>query len=196
MVTSPGLFARIRTTLFGQPWALSIVVAIVIALVEIGYYGLSSEKTVAHFISGLMLCGACLIGGALIGFLFGIPRSLQSEGPAPAKATKQKGLSRNAKTIEDRSKSRAEYRANTNLEQVSDWLTKILVGVGLTQINSVPNFLVRAGAYFGSSIGEPPYSEKIAVTIVLFFPIAGFMLGYLWTRIYLGGELARADGSG
>ncbi len=34
--------------------------------------------------------------------------------------------------------NKVNYRSNTNLEQISDWLTKILVGVGLTQQTFFP----------------------------------------------------------
>jgi len=35
------------------------------------------------------------------------------------------------------------YSGNTNLEQISDWLTKILVGVGLTQLREIPGQVQR-----------------------------------------------------
>ncbi len=41
--------------------------------------------------------------------------------------------------------SAAGYGANTNLEQVSDWLTKLLLGAGLTQLILVPSGLQRLG---------------------------------------------------
>jgi hypothetical protein len=88
---------------------------------------------------------------------------------------------------------RVRYRANTNLEQISDWLTKILVGVGLTQMNNLPDLLDRSGLYFGQSIMEGGTGSKVAVTIVLFFSISGFLFGYLWTRLLLGRALAEAD---
>src|SRR4051812_22645802 len=67
--------------------------------------------------SGVALAAAT--AGAVAGFIFGIPRSLQGDAPAAD------GVMRGAV---------ATPRDNTNLEQISDWLTKILVGVGLTQI--------------------------------------------------------------
>ena len=77
----------------------------------------------------LALCAAVL--GGLIGFLFGIPRSLQTSGPVQDHASVDAATS----TIER--SSVAGYRSNTNLEQISDWLTKILVGVGLIQFPSI-----------------------------------------------------------
>ena len=66
-------------------------------------------------IGGLgMLSAAALIAGGFFGFLFGIPRYLATPGPM-------------------------QVQPNTNLEQISDWLTKVLVGVGLTQIGKIYN---------------------------------------------------------
>ena len=61
------------------------------------------------------LIGACAFAlGALLGFLFGIPQYFAG-----------------ADTPSER--SRATYQPNTNLTQVSDWLTKIIIGVGLVR---------------------------------------------------------------
>ena len=50
--------------------------------------------------------------GGLEGFWNGIPRAVQGSTPST-------GVT--------------DYQANTNLEQVSDWLTKIIIGVTLTR---------------------------------------------------------------
>src|SRR6266508_6277591 len=63
-----------------------------------------------------LVAGGAFVAGGLLGFLFGIPRSLAGpEGSVDGAA------------------AGGAYRPNTNLEQISDWLTKILVGVGLVQ---------------------------------------------------------------
>lgn len=63
---------------------------------------------------GLYLCGASTLVGGMIGFLFGVPR-------------KNLAAEANNNRLAGRS-----YTPNTNLEHISDWLTKIIVGVGLT----------------------------------------------------------------
>src|SRR5262245_8259356 len=52
--------------------------------------------------AGALLAGAAALVGALLGFLFGIPRTLQADPSHP-----EEGRS----------------TVNTNLEQISDWLT-------------------------------------------------------------------------
>ena len=84
------------------------------------------------------------------------------------------------------------FVGNTSLEQISDWLTKILVGVGLTQIGQVPTIYGQIATFFGPAIGGD-IGGTVAVCLTIFFPIVGFMIGYLWTRLYLGEELVLAD---
>jgi hypothetical protein len=188
-----GTFTRIRSIRVGaQDWGSSLVLVIFLGLMAVVYYGLGPLGS-GHLATGLLLSGACLLGGVFLGFLFGIPRSLQAAGTVPVEASSQEETKPEEEQKESNSRTRFEYRANTNLEQISDWLTKILVGVGLTQINKVPELFDRAGTYFGPSLGGPNDGERFAVVIILFFVITGFLLGYLWTRIFLGGELARGD---
>jgi hypothetical protein len=78
---------------------------------------------------------AALVSGGLLGFLFGIPRS-QHNNP-----------------------SAGRYAVNTNLEQVSDWLTKILIGAVLIQLGSVGSGAVRLFDVVGSALGRTPRSR-------------------------------------
>lgn len=113
----------------------------------------------------LMLGGAAGLSGAVIGFLFGIPRSL-ADGATPTDGRKSK--------------------PNTNLEQISDWLTKILVGATLTSLASVPSFLrhlaefLDKGAYQGL-----PGGGTFAVIILMYFSALGFYWSYIETRTLL-----------
>src|ERR1700730_13401118 len=69
-----------------------------------------------YWVIATLCSSACMALGWAVGFLFGVPRV----GSTPAST-----------------------RINTNLEQISDWLTKILVGVGLTQLHKLPTALRR-----------------------------------------------------
>jgi glucosamine-6-phosphate deaminase len=68
--------------------------------------------------------------------LFGIPRSLA--GPEGA---------------EDKAAAGA-YRPNTNLEQISDWLTKILVGVGLVQFTTLAQHAGDLVTFLGPALAQ------------------------------------------
>lgn len=121
--------------------------------------------------TALLMGGACFCMGALAGFLFGIPRIMESRsGHEPIKS------------------AQGEVLHNDNLVQISDWLTKIIVGVGLTQINKIPQYLDKVGEYLGSSFMPNKVvdnsSKAIAICVVLYFLIVGFIACYLWTRFY------------
>jgi hypothetical protein len=115
--------------------------------------------------TSLLMAGAFLLAGALLGFLFGIPRTLQDQQQIEMQGTR--------------------FSQNTNLEQISDWLTKILVGVGLTQLNQVPEALRTYSSEAAIYLGDYPTSPAFALFVLIFYVICGFFIGYLWTRIYL-----------
>lgn len=98
--------------------------------------------------------------GWAVGFLFGVPRV----GAATASA-----------------------RINTNLEQISDWLTKILVGVGLTQLQQLPKALRDISTFISKGYGTSG-NDVFSLSMVLYFSTLGFLTGYLLTRLALQKE--------
>lgn len=131
---------------------------------------------------GVTAAAASMVVGGMLGFLFGIPRTLQRERPA------QSGPDAARQSDTD-----IDYRANTNLEQISDWLTKILVGVGLTQLSKLPEKLQSLAAYLGKGLGSEPSAPVFIGLLLVVFNLSGFLLSYLWTRLYLPRELRQAD---
>jgi tetratricopeptide (TPR) repeat protein len=127
---------------------------------------------------------ACFAIGALIGFLFGIPKVLQGDFNA---------RDANASTAVVKKSGAVEYnlRVNTNLEQISDWLTKIFVGLGLVQLQRVPEHLNRASEFIAFGLGSG--TKFFAAALIVYFLILGFLGFYLLTRLYLAGALGRAD---
>ncbi|MEZ5427872.1 MAG: hypothetical protein R2747_16500 [Pyrinomonadaceae bacterium] len=132
---------------------------------------------------GIMVAGSSLLIGGMLGFLFGIPRTLQQNEPVEIPGNDQA----------ENGEQPINYRANTNLEQISDWLTKILVGVGLTQITVIPEKLNQISAAVADGLGNAPGSRVFALASIVFFVICGFLFGYLWTRLFLPGAFRRAD---
>jgi CheY-like chemotaxis protein len=127
---------------------------------------------------------ACLVSGALIGFLFGIPRVLQE-------ARKSEDSQANNQ-LENKS---ASYRmqVNTNLEQVSDWLTKIIVGVSLIELKNFPDYMNRAATFIGNGLDGGPNTHVFAGAMIIYFALLGFLSSYLLTRLYLTSAFKRAD---
>jgi hypothetical protein len=121
---------------------------------------------------------AAFVAGALVGFLFGIPRSLTSEtaplGPPVGGTVDPKA---------------PQYRPNTNLEQVSDWLTKILLGAGLAQMHSIVTGFGNLVDGLVPAMGADGFARAFAGAEIIYFVIAGFLSGYLLTRLRLQREL-------
>ena len=136
---------------------------------------------------GVLLAGAAAFVGGALGFLFGIPRTLQQEGGSPS-------VEANPARAETGSFThRIDYRPNTNLEQISDWLTKILVGVSLTQITEIRNGLVSLTAFAAQGLGSQSQGQVFAFALLSYSAVLGFLFGYLWTRLFLAGALRVAD---
>jgi uncharacterized membrane protein len=104
---------------------------------------------------------ACIAAGALIGFLFGVPRA------NPAAAT-------------------GAFLHNTNVEAVSDWLTKILVGVSLVNLQSIGAFVDRLAADLGPALGT---TKAFATGLIVYFFVVGIIEGYILTRMFLPKQL-------
>jgi hypothetical protein len=104
---------------------------------------------------------ACISAGALIGFLFGVPRA------NPAAAT-------------------GAFLHNTNVEAVSDWLTKILVGVSLVNLQAIGAFVDRLAGDLGPALDT---SKPFATGLIVYFFVIGIIEGYILTRMFLPKQL-------
>ena len=133
--------------------------------------------------------GAFLLFGVFLGFLFGIPRTI---GDNLLEENNNSGIS---SKLDD---SDTNYLPNTNLEQISDWLTKILVGVGLTQVSEITSaidrLVIKLAPGFGDLSNES-YAINTGFTLVVlvYFSFCGFFLGFLWARLYLPSRFRAAD---
>ena len=90
--------------------------------------GISSYNWVNRVIAFLAVAGACVLCGGAAGFLFGIPRAEKYR----------------YKPTADRSANEYYYSDNTNLEEISDWLTKIIVGLTLVKFRTILDWLQQA----------------------------------------------------
>lgn len=136
---------------------------------------------------GFLYASAFFAAGALLGFLFGIPRSV-----APESEKKDKSAALGTPESKPGDNRRARYTTNTNLEEISDWLTKIIVGLGLINLKAAPEQLKKAAWFFANFCGKD-YCESVALALIIYFSVCGFFLGYLMTRLYLTGAFTRAD---
>jgi hypothetical protein len=193
------------------PWLLVVLVG------SNAFFGLALLLCVGHAWPLAMLwAGACALSGNLIGFLFGVPRTLHDDQEVRRDTVVQSrsldgtdghteiNTEAHTKQVQHPVHGHAhgdEYHlsVNTNLEQVSDWLTKILVGVGLTQLHNLSSGLMRAAVFiaqgFGGreSQGGTQFQVGIALALLIYFPVLGFLSGYLCTRLFLQPAFQRWD---
>src|SRR5271166_6759052 len=118
---------------------------------------------------GMMIAGAAFMSGGLLGFLFG------SRPHDPNSADKN---------------------PQTNLEEIADWLTKIILGAGLVGLTNLPPLIGQFARYMAEALGEFSYvasksnpgqpdklvNAPITLAVMAFFSTCGLLYGYLWTR--------------
>lgn len=174
---------NLSQTVRGLAWWVGISLAVVLlfslsAGLSSASFGSGLRELLAVFTPAALYAAGSFSVGGLFGFLFGIPRTLQQDGQVAASPS-GRGMP-----------SGAEFRqsVNTNLEQISDWLTKILVGVGLTQLNTIPQRLWALAEHYPVS-GSVPF----AMALIIDFSICGFFAGYLLTRLFLAGAFVVAE---
>jgi hypothetical protein len=172
--------ARKARQAISRSWLGAGASFVLFGMIVIAIYAARVPPGWTVFASTLMLAGAALAAGGLIGFLFGIPRTLTGETRA-ADATAGAGAIAPA------------YGANTNLEQISDWLTKILVGIGLAQFGAIRSGAIRLLAALAPSLGGRPFSGAFAGTVLVYHSVLGFLAGWLLTRLMLAPALSESD---
>jgi hypothetical protein len=187
----------------------ALVYAALIGIGGVTFYALATGSTWAVGFSiigvGILIAGAAFLIGSLLGFLFGIPKTIQQASHAtpmalgPQQRDQQSVVSsQDAATgggVGQNNRS-ASYRVNTNLEEISDWLTKILVGVGLTQLSKILGQFWLVAGKFAEAFGGAPGStagQAVVAVLMVHFLTTGFFFGYLLTRLFLTGAFIRAE---
>jgi hypothetical protein len=135
---------------------------------------------------------ACFISGAAVGFIFGIPKRLQTDFHTEGKQSRKSPARGRSGDFE--SENTAAYRllANTSLNEISDWLTNIIVGVGLVELRSIPGCVKSVAAILAGGTADTA-AFSFAVALILYFSILGFLFGYLATRLFLSIAFGRVD---
>jgi hypothetical protein len=166
---------------------LALFVAAGITALAIYAWG-AAENQSRLFGTSLLIAAACVAVGGLLGFLFGIPRTLTEQASPRAEGADTKSAD-----LAEADVDATRYAVNTNLEQISDWLTKILVGVSLTQLWNLPAFFTELSTKVSAALGVDSEAEALSASLLVYFLVCGFLAGYLLTRVYLAGAFSRAD---
>jgi len=90
-------------------------------------FSLGEDSAWTIFGSVMAISGASSLIGSLIGLIFGVPK-------APDVPENNHDANGSVKQYQPN-----KYQPNNNFELISDWLTKIIVGVGLIEIKELPD---------------------------------------------------------
>ena len=87
-----------------------------------------------------------------------------------------------------------KYQENTNLTQISDWLTKVLIGAGLVQLREIPHLIYHVAQVTGKGIARATVLNDAATiscaAIIMYFITWGFISGYLVMKLVLTEQFA------
>jgi hypothetical protein len=127
---------------------------------------------------GVLTSLATFVAGCFIGFLLGIPRAVSSgelrQNQSAAAAAGSSGLG-----------------ASSNLAEISDWLTKLVLGAGLVELTRLGGPVSRlidnvaAGLYTsGASAASVETAKVMAGAIIFGYVIMGLLDGYIVTTTW------------
>ncbi|WP_293907015.1 hypothetical protein [Phenylobacterium sp.] len=111
---------------------------------------------------------AAWLSGGVLGFLFGVPRLRAAAPQAPTAGT--------------------SFAPNTNLEQISDWLTKIIVGATLVQLRPLADEVNTLALAIGVQLGTQGGATVAGAVMITYFA-GGFLWGYLWCSLRVFKEM-------
>lgn len=153
--------------------AFALVSSLFVLMIVISLIGhMLPFKEITYLGIGGLIFITAILTGCFIGFLFGIPRSTTSS---------------------DGNGGQGQYRDNTNLEQVSDWVTKIIVGLGIMQIDSFDQNLSHIARYTAKAYTgflSTDVAEPLCMTLVLSGFIIGFLFAYINSRTFISSLFA------
>jgi hypothetical protein len=155
----------------GQPGTRNAILGLAVpVLVGAVAFSLSGDHKISVLGISLIIAAGAFGLGAFLGFLFSVPRGAESTDDAGAAGP------------------------NTNLVQVSDWLTKILIGATLVQlptfVNSIGHFATNTLA---PALGDDNAADAYAIALLVGSFIAGFLIAYIYTRLVLQARIAASD---
>jgi hypothetical protein len=151
---------------------LSLLIPPIAGVVALVFYAAKVAGLSAFALALLTALGAGVAGG-LLGFLFGIPRTITAGTSGSADAAS------------------GWFRSSTSLEEIADWLTKILVGLGLASLGRLVRQIGNLIDFLAPALG--PAGEQVAFGVLTLFSVSGFLIFYLTTRIYFAPAFAYAE---
>lgn len=156
-----------------QRGVLIVTVAMLVAMIVVAAFLAAAARDGGAGVTAFVLFVAACAVGAVLGFLFGLPRSRVADLSTTQTST--------------------FYLTNSNLIKVSDWLTTIVIGLGLVNLGKVVPALRSLGHALHQPLGGRAYSGAIGISTLIVGVLAGFLLCYLWTSIRVRELLEEAE---
>ena len=198
--------------------------------VFVGFYVYSFPGQHLRFLGTGFLTGcAAFVVGCLVGLVVGIPRFVSSGAlrhdmearrvatrVATAKPAAEPAVA-TAVTTEEGSEVTvplpqavpqdqpepvlsSQLTPSTNLAEISDWLTKLLLGAGLVELtrlgkplSTLINAVARALQDIPASVKPTQTSVVVASGLLAMYVVLGFLDGYVITTVWYGKYLERLD---
>jgi hypothetical protein len=174
-------------------WLL-VAFAFLLGILAECLYGFAARPWLATFSASLLFSLAALVAGGFFGFLFGLPQSHGSSSTSQHSSSPPVSPLAADDLLSVPASPSSDITASTNLQQVADWLTKLILGAGLTQLGRLPHasaVLFRAmSASIGGSASATVASGSSSATavaggIAIYFALLGFVTGWLATYFFL-----------
>lgn len=147
---------------------LICLLAGVIAMIGVSLQSHCAEYTCLWI--ALLVAAASLGLSFFLGFLFGIPK-------------------RNVNATDN-------YLFNNSLIEISEWLTKIIVGLGLVHLRKIPDYLDGMATYIVNTMSNcdsHSCSKVFFISVILYFCFVGLYHGYNHMRLVLSLKYKDAD---
>jgi hypothetical protein len=204
-------------------------VLFIAGFVFIGFYVYSVDGPHLRYLgTGFLTACAAFVVGCLVGLIVGIPRFVSSgamrhdletrraaaratarrprtvrrpvHGRAGVIAAEAAGSRGDAGTDPASPVQASQFTPSTNLAEISDWLTKLLLGAGLVELTrlgrpltSLVDAVARAMQDVAPGAKLPETSVVVAAGILALYVVLGFLDGYVVTTVWYGRYLERLD---
>lgn len=175
---------RLLSSTAGVPrrWEL-VAAALILGLAAEALYGVIVHPWARTFSAALLYSLASLVAGGLFGFLFGLPHT---GGTSSAKGAAPGASSSN-------NEATGAVTPSTNLQQIADWLTKLIIGAGLVQLGRVPSEAAKLFNSMSHAFGTAPSGPAVAGAIVIYYAGLGFLTGWLATYFFVTPAVVRME---
>ena len=139
----------------------------------------TSGSHTSYLAVGMLTAIAALVAGVLAGFLFGIR-------PVSSGDVRRRVVGQGTGDGNVPAASPKDYTFSPNLAEVSDWLTKLLLGAGLVELTKmgrpIGNFIDRVAS--GMATTATGDAKAVAGAVMFGYVILGFMQGYVLTTVW------------